>query len=230
LIVLKDVSLSLSVEEALTIGGLSRIADKIDNLGDLLDECVGLIRPAALYNYLKIERVIQEGVLVEDGKLLSSPRLAEELKCATEIAPYILTIGPDLERRVTETSHSRLLDSWILDNLGTYALRLLTRHLEERIKAEKGWEISRFSPGSTPSWELDQQEVIFSMFSKEKVQEAIGVCLTDQFVMIPKKSVSGIMGQTETVYHNCQECQKMCEYRQVPYREESPRKLPASVV
>lgn len=217
-ITLSGIPLDLSIEEALTVGGLGRIAEKLHNLGSLLEECEGLIRPAAMYTYIKIEKVLDAGILLEDGRLLSSPRLAEELKCASELAPYIVTIGPDLEQRVSAIGKSQLLDSWVLDNLGTYALRTATRYVEKKINAEKGWNISKFNPGSTPSWGLEQQEVIFSIFSREKVQESLGVVLSDKFVMKPRKTVSGIMGQAVSSYHNCQECPKMCEYRQKPFK------------
>jgi len=60
--------------------------------------------------------------------------------------------------------------------------------------------------------------VIFSIFSREKVQKSLGVVLSDKFVMKPRKTVSGIMGQAVSSYHNCQECPKMCEYRQKPFK------------
>jgi hypothetical protein len=217
LIILKDVPLTFNIDEALAVGGMSRVSDKIRNLSALLEECTGLVRPAAAYAYVKIKEISDGEIFVEDGKMLSSRKLAEQLKCATEIAPFVTTIGPDLERRVTSIAQSRLLDSWVLDNLGTYALRLLNRHLEEKIAAEKDWKISKFNPGSTPSWELEQQEVLFSIFSKDKIRDALGVILNDKFVMMPRKSISGIMAQTVEEYHNCYECPKLCEYRQKPY-------------
>ena len=110
------------------------------------------------------------------------------------------------------------MDSWILDNLGTYALRTFGKHIQERIRNEKGWKISRFNPGSTPTWSLEEQEKIFSIFSKEVVQEKIGVQLTDTYMMVPRKSVSGVMGQAISDYHNCLECRLTCEYRQMPYK------------
>ncbi|MEM4250710.1 MAG: hypothetical protein QW828_02635 [Candidatus Bathyarchaeia archaeon] len=218
MILLTQIPLSLSAEEALKVGGLGRISEKLHNLEDLMEECRLLIRPAAVYTYVKIREVKHSRILLEDGRELSSPKLAEELRCASEVAPYIATIGPDLERRVSELGKSRLLDSWVLDNLGTYALRKTSRHIEERVKAEKGWNISRFSPGSTPSWGLEQQEVIFSIFSKEKIQESLGVLLSEKFVMKPRKTVSGIMAQAASDYHNCRECPKICEYRQRPFK------------
>lgn len=219
MIVIDNVSLDLSVEESLKIGQLGRIADKIDDMDKHLEECKRLIKPAALYTYTKIEKVSKDGILIEDNKFLKSTKLAEQLSCSKEIAPYIITIGPDLEKRVTSIAPDRILDSWILDNLGTYTLRTFGEHVQERIRKEKGWKISRFNPGSTPTWGLEEQQKIFSIFSKEAVQEKIGVDLTDTFMMIPRKSVSGVMGQAISDYHNCVECRLTCEYRQMPYKE-----------
>ncbi|MBS7622755.1 hypothetical protein KEJ39_03660 [Candidatus Bathyarchaeota archaeon] len=218
MILLTQIPLSLSVEEALKVGGLGRISEKLHNLEYLMEECRLLIRPAAVYTYVKIREVKHSGILLEDGRELSSPKLAEELRCASEVAPYIATIGPDLEHRVSELGKSRLLDSWVLDNLGTYALRKTSKYIEERIKTERGWNISKFNPGSTHSWGLEQQEVIFSIFSRERVQESIGVVLSDKFVMKPRKTVSGVMAQAKVEYHNCRECPKICEYRQRPFK------------
>ena len=61
--------------------------------------------------------------------------------------------------------------------------------------------------------------IITIIFSKKVVEKKIGVKLTDTFMMIPRKSVSGVMGQAISDYHNCMECQLTCEYRQKPYKE-----------
>jgi hypothetical protein len=221
LIVLNKIFLNLTIDESLKVGQLGRIADKVDNLDGLLKECKELIKPAAIYTFTKIEKVLKDGLLLSEGKFLKSSKLAEQLSCSTEIAPYIMTIGPDLERRVTSIGTDKILDSWILDNLGTYALRTLGKHIEGRIRNEKGWKISRFNPGSTPSWNLEEQEKIFSIFSKKTVQERIGVRLTESFMMVPRKSVSGVVGQAISAYHNCQECRLTCDYRQAEYKRKT---------
>ncbi len=136
MIVIDNVSLDLSVDESLKIGQLGRIADKINNMDKRLEECTRLIKPAALYTYTKVKQVSKEGLLIDDNRLLESTKLAEQLSSSTEIAPYIITIGSDLEKRVTSIATDKILDSWILDNLGTYALRTLGKHVEDRIRIE----------------------------------------------------------------------------------------------
>jgi len=41
----------------------------------------------------------------------------------------------------------------------------------------------------------------------------IDVKLNDNYLMIPKKSVSGVMGLTKQKFYECQICKKNCEYR-----------------
>ncbi|MEM2107588.1 MAG: hypothetical protein QXV46_07245 [Candidatus Bathyarchaeia archaeon] len=214
-----NVKISLSIEDALNFRSIGRIADRVRNLEGLIEECNSLIRPVALYEYVGVEEVRLDGVRLRGNLMFTSSKLSEQFKCVEEIAAYIMTIGPYLERRVTELSSSRVLDSWILDNLGTCSLRLLSMVLEDRVESERGWRVSKFNPGSTPTWDLCQQGVLFDIFSRRRVEEEVGVMLTEKFVMVPRKSSSGIFAPTEVKYHNCQDCQKICEYRQAPYVE-----------
>jgi hypothetical protein len=50
------------------------------------------------------------------------------------------------------------------------------------------------------------------------VTRHIGVVLTDSFLMIPNKSVSGIRFQTETDFRSCQVCRReVCPSRSAPF-------------
>ncbi len=72
------------------------------------------------------------------------------------------------------------------------------------------------NPGSLEDWPITQQKQLFSIFGN--VEDLIGVKLTDSFLMIPRKSVSGIYFPTEVMFYSCQLCQrKNCEERQAPY-------------
>jgi cobalamin-dependent methionine synthase I len=110
-----------------------------------------------------------------------------------------------------------MLDSWILDNLGTYAVGKATDYLQRIVEDETGCRLSRFNPGSTPSWSIEQQQVLFGILSRERVRETIGVELGESCIMTPKKSVSGIMAATVREFHNCQACKRECEYRQFSF-------------
>jgi hypothetical protein len=182
-------------------------------------QSLGLIEPKAIYSEVGVRDVLNGQILLEDGSRLDSRLLAKKLICAGRIFPYLITIGPRLEEQVGKLSSSNLLESWVLDKLGTYTLRLIRQKVQERIEGEVGVKVSKFSPGSTSHWDIKQQEVLFHLlFARPQDQEEFGVTLTQSYLMIPKKSVSGIMGKTEREFVECEICPRQCEERRKPYQ------------
>ena len=78
------------------------------------------------------------------------------------------------------------------------------------------------SPGTLEDWPIEEQSPLFSIL--KGVEEYIGVGLSESFLMIPKKSVSGIYFPTETTFYSCQLCIKeRCPGRRAGYNEEMAR-------
>ena len=72
------------------------------------------------------------------------------------------------------------------------------------------------APGSLADWPITQQQQLFSLFGD--VEAKIGVRLTDSFLMLPMKSVSGVYFPTETSFESCRLCpRKVCPGRRAPY-------------
>ena len=71
------------------------------------------------------------------------------------------------------------------------------------------------NPGPLKDWPLGEQRQLFFLFGD--VKQAIGVELTESFLMYPVKSVSGIIFPTEVNYENCQLCpRENCPGRRAP--------------
>ncbi len=78
--------------------------------------------------------------------------------------------------------------------------------------------MSRMAPGSGAAdvWPITQQKELFSIFGN--VEDLIGVKLTDKYLMIPIKSVSGIFFPTKCKFESCQLCpRERCVGRKAPY-------------
>jgi hypothetical protein len=74
------------------------------------------------------------------------------------------------------------------------------------------------SPGSLPNWPITEQKPLFSLIGK--TEELVGVRLTDSMLMLPRKSISGIVFPTEVTFSSCQLCpRERCEGRKAPYDE-----------
>ena len=93
------------------------------------------------------------------------------------------------------------------------ALGFLKEHLDERFRLGR---TSTMSPGSLADWPIQAQRPLFSLLGD--TQETLGVCLTDNFLMIPTKSVSGIRFPAEQTFTSCQLCpRENCPTRQAPH-------------
>jgi len=192
--------------------------DKTREVEAVIDESYRLIEPRAVYKTVRISEVKGGRLVLEGGSVFESELLAEKFKCTPEIAVYVLTIGPALERRVSELASRELFKSFIMDCVGTYALRQVFDIVRKDFQPDGEGRLSKFSPGSTAYWDLRQQKVLFDVLGGEDVENVTGVRLNESCIMIPRKSVSGVMGNTEEQFQECQICKRRCEYRRAPFK------------
>ena len=74
------------------------------------------------------------------------------------------------------------------------------------------------SPGSgdVNVWPIEQQRVLFDLIGD--VEQQIGVHLTDTFLMLPNKSISGVRFSTTVDFRTCQLCHReSCPSRSAPF-------------
>ncbi len=147
--------------------------------------------------------------------------LPTPIQGASFLAFGLVTVGPAIEKeaeRLRETG--RLLDSMILDALGSAAVSELCERLGYRLFGwahERNLNASRaFEPGSGAShWPLENQRLIFANLHAEE----IGVRLTSHLLMRPTKTLSFLMGigsEVEQAFtpFSCQGCVRLdCPYR-----------------
>ena len=78
--------------------------------------------------------------------------------------------------------------------------------------------MSAMNPGSLEDWPISEQRQLFSILGD--VESLIGVRLTDSFLMLPIKSVSGVYFPKEITFQSCQLCpRERCQGRRAPYDE-----------
>ena len=71
-------------------------------------------------------------------------------------------------------------------------------------------------PTPPDDWPLREQRPLFTLLGD--VRSAIGVELTDTLLMVPRKSVSGIVFVAEETFASCQLCPRHdCPNRRAPY-------------
>ncbi|MFC2165759.1 vitamin B12 dependent-methionine synthase activation domain-containing protein, partial [Acidobacteriota bacterium] len=188
---------------------------------DLIETAGALITPKIVYKVSYIERRGEESVEIE-GQTFTSSILKKNLENTERVFPYVITIGSALEENASAMDD--LLRQYYLETTADIVLSLGKQHLEKHLKKHYGLEkISSMSPGSLPNWPITEQKALFSLIGN--TGELVGVRLTDSMLMLPRKSISGIVFPTEVTFFSCQLCQReRCEARKAAYDESLKKK------
>lgn len=120
--------------------------------------------------------------------------ISRQLKGSVAYALFVCTSGTAFEAYQQQLKTSGdMVRQYIADALGSIIAEKtadqMEQHLQDSIR-KLGWHhTNRFSPGYC-GWHVSQQQLLFPLFEGH----TCGVRLTDSSLMLPIKSVSGIIG------------------------------------
>jgi hypothetical protein len=172
-----------------------------------------LINPAFSYAIKDVDFVINSSVFIEGGVIFQSQVISGLLKKCEKVAVFALTIDSYLEETVAQLAEDGLIvQARVLDAIGSNAVEQVADHVQDIIKQRMGarglYISQRFSPGYC-DWEVGQQQMLFHAMngSNSSIQ------LTDENLMLPRKSISGVIGigtcKSEIENYNpCVSCQQ----------------------
>jgi len=216
--ILDDVPIEFDIDTLFTKLRIDRESKNGKDIQDLIEAVAPAMRPKAIYEVCYIQYRNYDTVDI-GGITFTSRVLRVNLDKVERVFPYVATCGKELDEIVTPSDD--LLRQFWFDSIKEMALdamiKYLTNHLKEKYALG---ELSKMSPGSGSQdlWPIEQQKQLFSIFGD--VEPLIGVTLTDSFLMIPIKSISGIYFPTEIRFEGCQLCpREVCPGRRAPYDE-----------
>ncbi|MFH2041564.1 MAG: vitamin B12 dependent-methionine synthase activation domain-containing protein [Acidobacteriota bacterium] len=197
-----------------------RLPEKYAERGEVdrfVAEVLPLLQPRAVYELEEITHKNDLGIQV--GRILFNSRvLARNVRDAERVFPFILTIGDRLEKKAAEEDD--LLCQYVLEGIGDLALHAVDRYVKETVCRMHGiTRLSSMSPGSLSDWPIEEQKPLFSLLKQGS--GVIGVRLTDNLLMLPRKSLSGIYFSTKREFFSCRLCpRENCPGRLAPYDDE----------
>lgn len=150
----------------------------------------GLIRGKGVYIILPVKSKSKDKITLKNIAL-KGKAIAKAMAKAKEIALFVGTIGPALEAEVNRLyQRDEYTKATILDTIGSVAADEGAEYLNSVIveKAEKK-STPRFSPGYG-DWDLSIQKRFLEITQASK----IGITCNEAFFMIPRKSVSAVIG------------------------------------
>jgi len=231
--VIRNIPLRLKTGAVLRRQGLGGNAKVRPEIKSLIEELLAsvernhLLQPAAAYEYYPVTGMSGVQISLEGDKAVHGPALPALFPEAKELAVIICTIGPKLEKQASDhTKNGQALRGMVLDGIGSAAVDTLIPEILKPIAAEvasRGYEISSpVSPGM-PGFAMTEQ---WNLMELSQAHE-IGVSLTQSGILIPRKSVSMVIGigHRMTRWTQAQVCTR-CSLRQTcPYKvQEKTRK------
>ncbi len=137
--------------------------------------------------------------------------ISRQLRGSTAYAFFIATAGTEYEDYLRQL---KLRDDevrvFIADALGSVIAERCADAMERQLQAsidKLSWHhTNRFSPGYC-GWPVDEQRDVFPLFGGH----TCGVCLTEGSLMVPIKSVSGVIGLGASVSRKEYTCH-LCGY------------------
>ena len=147
--------------------------------------------------------------------------IAKRFLRTTSAAVFVATAGPKIE----EWSHQLMaegdmLKGFIVDTAGSEIVEQACDHLELKLADvvhSLGWNLTnRYSPGYC-EWNVAEQHKLFSLFPPG----VCGVQLTPSALMVPIKSVSGIIGLGAEVQREAYTC-AVCDLQDCFRRRDEP--------
>lgn len=128
------------------------------------------------------------------------------LKYSDEIIIFAATLGQEVDKQINKLKYKNLTEMLILDACASEMIEKILDKLEEEIKIDGFHLAPRYSPGYG-DLSLDYQKDILKILDATK---KIGLMVSESSILLPKKSVTGIIGIQNTNrkvdYRPCDDC------------------------
>jgi hypothetical protein len=203
--------IELSREEIIKeIGYKDTLPD--DTISGTIDRLLALLKKTVQprYVYQIVEGEIEgTSVHILNEAFHTGPTITHLLEKSSAFALFAATAGVEFEQILQEYKQTEdIVVNYLLDVMGTCIAEKTGDYLEQKLEEEIGAELlhtHRFSPGYC-NWHLTEQRKIFSLLGNRPC----GITLSDVCLMLPVKSISGIIGigkEVKRKQYACQYCE-----------------------
>lgn len=187
----------------------------------LLPEIIEMRGGYAIFDDIDVIR--KEGIIkLNDICIKPHKRITGYMENAEKIAVFICSAGEKFTTFAENyTKEGDYLKAYIVDMLGSLAAEKAIDYILKRLEKEM-WEVgmhisNSYSPGYC-NWQLTDQKLLFQALPDNQCN----ISLTNSCLMLPIKSVSGIVGigkNIEKKSYACEICESInCVYRKIRYK------------
>ena len=190
------------------------------NIQNLLDKFLPLVKMTALpkgsYAFFDLEKG-EDAVFIEKESL-KSKALYKNLMSSDSAILFSLTLGIGIDRLISKYSVLSPASALCINGIATALIEeyanVFYSEIKEILKSENLFLMPRFSPGYA-DFDLKNQNLFIKLTNAEKI---CGINLTDGYMMTPSKTITAIMGISDTDLacdkSGCEICDnKNCKFR-----------------
>lgn len=192
-----------------------------ENIQKILNECesnvLDIIDPRYIYKCFDIISN-KDKIVLDNCKLeLTGNDIVNHLKGCTKVILMCATLSINIDRFIRVTQITDMTKAVIIDSLASVAIEKVCDNIQDDIMEEFSgyFQTYRYSPGYG-DFPIEIQKDFLSVLDAPK---KIGLTSTDDCILTPKKSVTAIIGLSETQLRTekrgCQSCnmKDTCLYR-----------------
>jgi len=192
-----------------------------ENIQKILNECesnvLDMIDPRYIYKCFDIISN-QDKIVLDNCKLeLTGNDIVNHLKGCTKVILMCATLSINMDRFIRVTQITDMAKAVIIDSLASVAIEKICDNIQDDIMEEFSgyFQTYRYSPGYG-DFPIEIQKDFLSVLDAPK---RIGLTSTDDCILTPKKSVTAVIGLSETQLRTekrgCQSCnmKDTCIYR-----------------
>jgi hypothetical protein len=183
-----------------------------------LAEAIPLLHPRVHLKRLKVQDHDTQKILLQDDGMLTGSLIGERLSTASEVVALLCTIGSELEKHASELMPKDALHALALDGAGSAAVEILCNaacsSVDKQARSEDLHTSMPFFPGMK-GWPVEEgQDQLFKLWD----DEALDIVLTPSYMMVPRKSLSMIIGLGNHPFQQGSSCDlcsstQTCRYR-----------------
>lgn len=195
-----------------------------ESISQLIDECIEEIKKYSNYKYtyklFTIKKLEEEIELLNSNLILRGLDISHHLKDSTVCAVLGVTLGSLIDTKIKLYEKTNLTKALILDACASTAIEWVCDEASNKIKEEalNDYDLGityRYSPGYG-DFAIDIQPEIINAL---EAQKKIGLTVTETNILIPRKSVTAIIGFQDkniiSIHPGCRACNnaKWCQLR-----------------
>ena len=145
-------------------------------------------------------------------------KIALQLRESESLIVFVCTSGVGISKQYKEFMlNNELVKAYFVDLLGNVAVEkamdIIQLQISEKMSLQQLKITNRYSPGYC-GWNITEQAKLFSLLP----ENPCGIVLSESSLMVPSKSISGVIGCGKNVKHKEYGCQ-LCGLEKCIYRK-----------